>query len=291
MEPTPHERFARRFGIGCMVAALLAAMLLAVTGAGDAHAAKPQRFWATFRVTKSVGWVEPKWYGHTDCYHRWWTEGRGRQTEVYRSTKPVKALIYTSGLGATSTFIKWRTWDEYDEGSTRQMPGTGRIDRSASRTTDWEAGTCGVRDAIIDDEGRKTYTMPPPKPQDCGARAPAVYGSLYLGSRGAELTISSAGEDQDPLMGIYRTCEFHTPHKLQELRWSSTDVVARIPRKALFDPETPSVTLSATQEASDKDWVGNFRGLLLTSGTVRWSVTLRRAEIPVIRGGKGRRRR
>lgn len=286
MERTPDERRARRFGIGCMLAAFLAAVALAVTGAGDAQA-KSYRFWATFRAEKTIRWAEPKWYGHTDCYHRWWTDAAGSQTEVYRSTKPVKMLIYTGGLNSQSTFVKWRTWDEYDEGASRQMPGIGKIDRSASRTTDWEAGTCGVRGVIIDDEGRETTTMPPPKPQDCGARTPAVYGSTYFGTRTVELSIGSAGRDQDDQMGQYRNCELAKPYDMDDLRWGS-EVSARLPRAALFNPSVPSVTLRATATYHQKYFVGNVHGLVFTNGEVRWTVTLRRAAIPLL---QGRRRR
>ncbi len=267
---------------------LLAVALVTAASAATAQAGyKTQRFWATFRAEKTIRWVEPRWYGHTDCYHRWWTDASGKQTEVYRSTKPVKVLLYTGGLQSQSVFVKWRTWDPYDEGSTREMPGMGRIERSASRTGDWEAGTCGVRGVIIDDEGRERTTPVPAPPQDCGVRQPAVYGDLSLGTRTADLSIGSAGSDQDALMGVYRACELARPYEMQDLRWGS-EVSAKLPRAALFNRDLPSVTLRGSQEAHQKFFVGAMHGLVLTTGTVRWTVTLRRAAIPVIKGRKRR---
>ena len=265
---------------------LAAVVALATVGAGSAQA-KSVRFWATFRAEKTIRWAEPKWYGHTDCYHRWWTRAGGTQTETYRSTMPVRVLLYTSGLDSSSTYLKWRTWDQYDEGSTRPMPGMGKIDRSASRTTDWEAGTCGVRGVIIDDEGNERTTPVPPRPGDCGVRQPAVYANVSFDKRGAELSVSSAGRDQDPLMGSYRECELQKPIDLQELRWDSR-AFARFSRTALFNPDLPAVTLRGSQAAHQQWFVGNMAGLIFASGSVTWSVTLRRAKIPVITGRKRR---
>lgn len=264
---------------------LAAALLLTTLGAATAQA-KSVRFWATFRADKTIRWAEPKWYGHTDCYHRWWTSGSGRQTETYRSTKPIRVLIYTGGLTSQSTFIKWRTWDEFDEGATRHMPGMGKIDRSATRATDWEAGTCGVRGVIIDDEGRERTTPVPPEPQDCRASTPAVDANMYLGKT-AELTIGSAGSDQDALMGSYRACEIAVPHEMDEFRWGS-EVSARVPRAALFNRDLPAVVFSGRKDYHQKWFVGGMRGLVFATGSVRWTVTFRRGEIPVITGRKRR---
>ncbi len=287
MESTRTERRACRFGLGCMLAAFLAAVVLAATGAGDAHA-KSVRFWATFKADKTIRWAEPKWYGHTDCYHRWWSSAQGRQTETYRSTMPIRVLIYTGGLTSQSTFIKWRTWSEYGESATRHMPGEGVISRSASRATDWEAGTCGVRGVIIDDEGRERTTPVPPEPQDCKTTRPAVDANMYLGSKTAELSIGSAGADQDDLMGSYRACEIATPYEMDEYRWGS-EVSSVVPRAALFNSDLPQVVFSGRHDYHQKWFVGGMHGLVFATGSVRWTVTFRRATIPVITGRKRRR--
>lgn len=272
------ELLARRFGIACMLVAFAAAVVLAATGAGEAQAAKyqSQRFWATFRAEKTISWSEPRWTGHVDCYHSWWTSAQGRQTETYRSTKPIKVIVYTAGLDSQSTFFKWRTWDEFDEGSTRAMPAMGRIDRTASRAEDWEAGTCGVRGVIVDDEGRERTTPVPPPAQDCGVRQPAVYGSFSPSGRTTTLSVYSAGDDQDDLMGIYRSCELAEPYEMDELRWGD-EVRAQFPRAALFNPAIPRVTFRANERYHQQYFVGGARGSVFTSGGVKWSVTLRRA--------------
>jgi hypothetical protein len=279
---------ARRFALACLLVTLLAAVAQAAAGAGEARAFDPgQRFWATFRAEKTIKWAEPRWTGRVDCYHSWWTDAVGSQTETYRSTKPVKVLVYRSGLKGQSTFLKWRTWDPYDEGSSRSMPGMGKIERKADRVTDWTAGICGVRGVIIDDEGRERTTPVPPPPGDCGTQTPAVYGSLSFDTRRSALSIYSAGDDQDKLMGVYRACELQKPYVMQELRWSS-DPAAKLPRAALLDPSVPVVRFVASRQYSQQWFTGGMRGIVLASGSVRWTVTFRRAAVPVV---KGRRRR
>jgi len=277
---------ARRFGVACMLLSLAAALLLAATGAGEAQAkGDSHRFWATFRAEKTISWTEPRRTGHVDCYHRWWTSAEGRQVETYASTKPIKALVTRAGLNGQSIFVKWRTWDVYDEGSSFPMPGMGSIDRTASRAEDWEAGTCGVRGVIIDDEGRERDTPVPPKPTDCKAKRPAVYASFSPNGRETTLSVYAADDDQAKLMGRYRDCELQHPYEMDEIGWGS-EVRATFPRKALFDPSAPVVRIRANKQYHQLFLVGT--GHVITDGGVKWTVTLRRAGTEVI---KGRRRR
>lgn len=279
---------ARRFALACLLVTLLAAVAQAAAGAGEARAYDPgQRFWATFRAQTTRDWVEPRWSGHEDCWHRWWTDARGKQTESYQSTKRIRVLVYRGGSKGQSTWLKWRTWDPMDGGESRSMPGMGKITRSADRVTDWTAGICGVRGPIIDDEGRERTTPIPEPPGDCGTQTPAVYGSLSFYDRKATLSVYSAGDDQDKLMGVYRDCELAKPYAMPELRWDDT-VAAKLPRAALFDPAVPEVKVSARKEYHQQWFVGNMHGLVFATASVRWTVTLRRAAAPVV---KGRRRR
>lgn len=279
---------ARRFGVACLLATLAAALLLAATGAGEARAkADSQRFWATFRAEKTIGWVEPRRTGLVDCYHSWWTSAEGRQVERYASTKPIKALVTRAGLGGGSIFLKWRTWDLYDQGSPRPMPGMGAIDRSASRAEDWEAGTCGVRGVIVDDEGRERETPVPPKPGDCGVKRPAVEGSLFPDGKRVTFSVYATDRRQAALMGGYRSCELRHPYDMDEITWG-TEVSAPFPRKALFDPSVPVVQIKASRQYHQKLLVGGGSGLVIANGDVRWTVTLRRAGVRVVKG-RGRR--
>lgn len=281
---------ARRVGVAWMLLSLAAAIALAATGAGTGEAqakGDSQRFWATFRAEKTISWTEPRRTGQVDCYHRWWTSAEGRQVERYASTVPVKALVTRAGLDRGSIFVKWRTWNVYDAGSSFPMPGMGSIDRTASRAEDWEAGTCGVRGVIIDDEGRERDTPVPPKPTDCKLKRPAVDASFWPDGKQVTFTVRPSDDDQAELMGRYRNCELQHPYEMDEITWGS-EVSAVLPRKALFDPTVPVVQIRGNRQYHQTFLVGGARGLVFTSGGVKWTVTLRRAGVQVI---KGRRRR
>lgn len=285
MESTRTERRARRFGLACMAVTFLAAVVLAATGAGDAHAAgRPIRFMATFSAVKTIRWGEPRWSARADCWHRWWTEADGTQSEVYRSTKPVKALLL--GNARSSGYIKWRTWDEHGDSATREMPGMGKLQRSASRTSDWEAGTCGVRGPIIDDEGHERPTPLPPPPDDCGSRQPAVYAVLGLDSRGAALSVRAAGVEQMALMS-WRSCELQRPEEMQDAAWGD-DVVTPIPWRRLLDPTVGVVELSGKKSYVGQRPAGGPDAWVISGGNVSWTVTLRRDTVQVIKGRKRR---
>ncbi len=232
---------------------------------------------------KTIRWGEPRWSARADCWHRWWTAADGTQTEVYRSTKPVKALLL--GTARSSAYFKWRTWDEHGESATREMPGMGRMQRSASRETNWDAGTCGVRGPIIDDEGHERTTPLPPPPDDCGSKQPAVYAVLDLDARGADLSVRAAGLDQVPLMS-WRRCELHHAAEMQDSAWGD-DVIAPIPWRQLLDPTLGTVTLSGRKSYVGQIPAGGPDAWVFTDGNVRWTVTLRRDTVQVIRGESG----
>lgn len=277
------ETFARRFGVACMLAAFLAAVVLAATGVGEAHGAQQARFWATFRAEKTIGWSEPRWTTREDCWHSWWTQGSGRQTERYESTMPVKLLAYTAGMNNSSVFFKWRTWDEFAESSDREMPAVGTITRQATRSEDWVAGTCGVRGVIIDDEGNERTTPVPRPPDDCGTRKPGVDGWIGTGSKYMWLDTGASFASQEAQMG-FRACELNMPYEMDERGWS-VDIRGRYSRAELFNPGVPVVKVSAGERYSQKQLIGGARAILFTSGSVSWTVTLRRAA-PPRRGGR-----
>jgi hypothetical protein len=163
----------------------------------------------------------------------------------------------------------------------------GSIDRTASRTEDWVAGTCGVRGKIIDDEGRERDTPVPPKPTDCKVMRPAVDASFSPYGREVTFSVLPSDDDQDKLMGRYRNCELQRPYEMDDITWGS-EVRAVLPRAALFDPSVPVVQIRANRQYHQHFFVGGARGNVFTSGGVKWTVTLRRAGVQVI---KGRRRR
>jgi hypothetical protein len=271
------DPLARRFGVACMLAAFLAAIVLAATGAGEARGAyQSEPFWATFSATKTVSWSEPKWTTRQDCWHSWWTQASGRQKESYRSTMPVKVLAYSNN---GYTFFKWRTWDPYAESAQRRMPADLTLTRSATRATDWDAGTCGVRGIIIDDEGNERSTPVPPPAQDCGTRKAGVDGWLGVKSVWLELFVESSVPSQDRVQR-YDDCELHVPEKMTELNWSG-EVLARWSPNQFYRSKRGTLTYTARE--SYRDWIplGGGAGRLNRSGTVTWTVTLRR-----VRGGR-----
>jgi hypothetical protein len=274
------ETFARRFGIACMLVAFAAAVALAATGAEDARAARP-KYARFFRAQKTISWSEPRWTTNVDCWHSWWTQASGRHTERYESTMPVRVLAYDNGSGYT--FFQWRSWDPYDPGTNKKaMPGMGLLERRASRSTDWEAGHCGVRGVIIDDEGRERTTPVPPKPTDCGTRKPAVEGWIGVNGVYMHLDVGPFVDSQEPVM-VFRRCELRMPDEMDERGWSQ-DVVGRYPYKDLWNPKKPVIKVSAREQYRRTIPLVNGRGTATTSGNVSWTVTLRRA--PAARRGR-----
>lgn len=241
-----------------------AALALGLAAAADADAARvaEARFTLTVTGGQETYWIEPRHTTYIDCYHTFWTSGRGSETVDFRSPRKVKLLAYRTPSG--SIFLRYGTHSRTSERSLGGAPVHGRVVRQGRWVQGHEPGECGGTSAID-----------PAPEQDCGARGHDWEASIDQRSR-RRVVLDVSTRIHNPVIETeYEECPIVLPYTDDAVLVSNamTEIEAGFPAKDLFDPRRKRIVLRARQTFRMSRPRG-FGGVLNAQTEVDWTATL-----------------